>query len=54
MARKADEAFAFQKALKELEIRIKLFVALPIESLDPLTLREKLRSIGHSPATTAA
>jgi arsenate reductase len=50
----ADKAFAFQKALKELEIRIKLFVALPIESLDPLTLREKLRSIGHSPATTAA
>ncbi len=50
----ADKAFAFLKALKELETRIKLFVALPIESLDPLTLREKLRSIGHSPATTAA
>jgi len=50
----ADKAFAFRKALKELETRIKLFVALPIESLDALTLREKLRSIGHSPATTAA
>jgi arsenate reductase (thioredoxin) len=50
----ADKAFAFRKALKELETRIKLFVALPIESLDPPTLREKLRSIGHSPATTAA
>jgi arsenate reductase len=50
----ADKAFAFRKAVKELETRIKLFVALPIESLDAPTLREKLRSIGHSPSTTAA
>jgi arsenate reductase (thioredoxin) len=50
----AEKAFAFREALKELETRIKLFVALPIESVDPLTLREKLRSIGRSPATTAA
>ncbi len=49
----ADKAFAFRKALKELETRIKLFVALPIESLDTLTLREKLRAIGHLPATAA-
>ena len=49
-----DKAFAFRKAVKELETRIKLFVALPIESLDAPTLREKLRSIGHSPSTTAA
>jgi arsenate reductase len=49
----ADKAFAFRKALKELETRIKLFVALPIESLDSLTLREKLRAIGHLPATAA-
>ncbi len=49
----ADKALAFREALIELETRIKLFVALPIESLDPLTLREKLRSIGHSPATVA-
>ena len=49
----ADKAFAFRKALKEMEARIKLFVALPIESLDALTLREKLRAIGHSPATAA-
>lgn len=50
----AHKAFAFRKAFEELETRIKLFVALPIESLDPLTLRQELRSIGHSPATTAA
>jgi arsenate reductase len=48
-----DKAFAFPQALKEMETRIKLFVALPIESLDPLTLREKLRAIGHLPATAA-
>jgi protein-tyrosine-phosphatase len=50
----ADRAFAFRKALKELETRIKLFVALPIESLDTRTLSEELRSIGNSSAPTAA
>ena len=49
----ADKIFAFRKALKALETRIKLFISLPIESLDPLTLREKLRAIGHTPATAA-
>lgn len=49
----ADKAFAFRKALKELETRIKLFVQLPIASLDQMTLREKLRAIGQ-PATTEA
>jgi arsenate reductase len=50
----ADRAFAFGKALKELETRIKLFVHLPIASLDQMTLREKLRAIGQQPATTEA
>jgi hypothetical protein len=50
----ADKAFAFRKALKELETRIKLFVQLPIASLDQVTLREKLRAIGQQPATTEA
>jgi arsenate reductase len=48
----ADKAFAFRKALKELETRIKLFTELPIASLDQMTLREKLRAIGHQPAAT--
>jgi protein-tyrosine-phosphatase len=48
----ADRAFAFRKALEELETRIKQFTQLPIASLDPLTLREKLRAIGKPPATT--
>jgi protein-tyrosine-phosphatase len=45
----ADKAFAFRKALKELETRIKLLTELPIESLDQMTLREKLRAIGQQP-----
>jgi arsenate reductase len=48
----ADKALAFQSALKELETRIKLLIELPIASLDPMTLREKLRAIGQQPATT--
>src|SRR5450432_1110822 len=43
----ADKAFAFRKALKELETRIKLFVQLPIASLDQMTLRAQLRAIGQ-------
>jgi arsenate reductase (thioredoxin) len=50
----ADKAFAFRKALKELETRIKLFTELPIASLDQMTLREKLRAIGRQPATAEA
>jgi arsenate reductase (thioredoxin) len=46
----ADKAFAFRKALKELEIRIKLFTSLPIASLDGMTLQSRLREIGKSSA----
>lgn len=48
----ADKAFAFRKALMELETRIKLFVQMPIESLDQATLREKLRAMGQQPTAT--
>jgi arsenate reductase len=52
----ADKAFAFRKALKELETRIKLFRALPIASLalDQMALRDKLRAIGQQPTSTEA
>jgi len=50
----ADKAFAFRKALEELETRITRFLALPIASLDTPTLSEKLRSIGNSSAPTGA
>jgi arsenate reductase len=44
----ADKAFAFRKALKELETRIKLFTSLPIDSLEGMMLQAKLRAIGKS------
>jgi hypothetical protein len=51
----AEKAFAFRKALKELETRIILFTSLPIASLDGMTLQAKLRDIGKSnPATEPA
>lgn len=39
---------AFNRALRELDARIKLFVNLPIGSLDQMTLQESLREIGRS------
>lgn len=50
----ADKAIAFRKALKELEARIKLFINLPIDSLDGMTLQAKLGDIGKSTATEIA
>jgi protein-tyrosine-phosphatase len=46
----AEKGAAFRKALIELEARIKLFVDLPIKSLDRLTLQRELQAIGHASA----
>jgi arsenate reductase (thioredoxin) len=43
----AEKAFAFRKAFKELETRIKLLTSLPIGSLDTLALQARLREIGR-------
>ena len=40
--------FAFRKALLELENRIKLFVSLPLESLDRMQIKKKLDLIGKT------
>lgn len=48
----ADKAFAFRKALKELETRVKLLTSLPIASLDGMTLHARLREIGKVSAAT--
>ena len=42
-----EQLRAFQRALRELDARIKLFVSLPLDSLDEMALREKLREIGR-------
>jgi len=41
-------ALAFRQAFSALEHRIKIFVSLPITSLDRLKLQERLREIGQS------
>jgi arsenate reductase len=50
----ADKAFAFRQALKELETRIKVFINLPIDSLDRMTLKAKLGDIGKITAAKIA
>jgi arsenate reductase len=47
-----DKAFAFRKALRELESRINLLTSLSIDSLDRLTLQAKLREIGRAGTAT--
>lgn len=44
---------AFVTALRYLENRIKLFLALPIEALEAKALGTKLREIGHAEGSTA-
>lgn len=43
----AEKGAAFRRALSELEARIKLFVNIPIESLDRLALHDAVREIGQ-------
>lgn len=44
----AEKASAFRKALAELEARIKLFLSIPVESLDRLALQQAVRGIGQT------
>jgi len=39
---------AFREALRALESRIKLFISLPIATLDTMTLKSRLQSIGKA------
>jgi arsenate reductase len=41
-----EQRRAFQRALRELDARIKLFISLPFDKLDTLTLQQRLRDIG--------
>ena len=44
-----ERARAFNRAMRELDARIKLFMALPLASLDTMALQEKLHAIGRTP-----
>jgi arsenate reductase (thioredoxin) len=50
----AEIAFAFKDAYRMLNQRIGLFAALPIRSLDRLSLQHRLKEIGRMEGTTAA
>lgn len=43
----AEKGAAFRRTLAELEARIKLFLSIPIESLDRLALQQAVRGIGQ-------
>ena len=45
---------AFERALHYLRNRISLLLALPLQSIDELALRAKLREIGAEPGSTTA
>jgi arsenate reductase (thioredoxin) len=49
----AEIALAFKDTYRMLNQRIGIFVSLPLHSLDQLSLRKKLREIGHMEGTTA-
>jgi arsenate reductase (thioredoxin) len=49
----AEIALAFRDAYRMLHQRIEVFTALPIASLDRLSLQQRLRDIGNSDGATA-
>lgn len=44
----AEKWTAFRKALRELENRIKLFINLPVATLDKITLQRRIEAIGKA------
>jgi len=50
----SDKWLAFRQAFRELENRIKIFVSLPIHSLDKIRLQEQLNAIGRTRADEPA
>ena len=48
-----DQREAFMQALRYLQNRISLFLALPLASLDEMAMRRKLREIGQSEGASA-
>jgi arsenate reductase len=49
----AEIAFAFKDVYRMLNQRIRIFVSLPLKSLDQLTLQKRLRDIGRMEGATA-
>jgi protein-tyrosine-phosphatase len=53
MGKPAEIALAFKEAYRLLNQRIGIFTALPLRSLDKLSLQNRLRDIGHMEGLTA-
>jgi protein-tyrosine-phosphatase len=49
----AERRFAFADTLRMLNQRISIFISLPLDSLDKLTLKRRLDEIGRSPVDTS-
>jgi arsenate reductase len=47
---KDQRRLAFRNAHRQLEARIKLFVALPIDKLDRMAIKREVDQIGHADA----
>jgi arsenate reductase len=46
-----EKMAAFRQAFKSMETRIKLFLSLPMASIDRMKLKERMEAIGKSPVT---
>ena len=44
-----EKGFAFREAFRSMETRIKLFLSLPLASIDRMRLKERLDAIGRAP-----
>jgi arsenate reductase (thioredoxin) len=44
-----EKKFAFRQAFKVMETQIKLFLSLPLASIDSLRLKERMEAIGQTP-----
>jgi arsenate reductase len=44
-----ERKFAFRQAFKAMETRIKLFLSLPIATIDKIRLQERMDAIGNTP-----
>ena len=49
-----EKKFAFRQAFKAMETRIKLFLSLPLSSIDQMRLKERMDDIGKTPLETPA
>jgi protein-tyrosine-phosphatase len=47
-----DKSLAFRETFRSMETRIKLFLSLPLGSIDRMRLKERLDAIGQTPTAT--